>query len=54
MLEAELGPIRGRRAEYARHMDEVERIVKAGTAQGREMAARTMDAARRAMRLDYF
>ncbi|GHG03634.1 tryptophan--tRNA ligase 2 [Deinococcus piscis] len=54
VLEAELGPIRERRAEFARNMDEVERIVKAGTEKGREVAAQTMDAARRAMRLDYF
>lgn len=54
VLEAELGPIRERRAEWARHMDEVERVVRAGTEKGRETAAQTMDAARRAMRLDYF
>ncbi|MFC6592462.1 tryptophan--tRNA ligase [Deinococcus lacus] len=54
VLEAELGPIRERRLELAKDMDEVERIVKAGTAKGRDVAAQTMDAARKAMRLDYF
>lgn len=54
VLEATLAPIRERRAEFARDMGAVEEIVRQGTAQGREVAAATMDAARRAMRLDYF
>lgn len=54
VLDAELGPIRERRAEFAQNMDEVERIVKAGTEKGRAAAAQTMDAARKAMGLDYF
>lgn len=52
-LEQTLGPIRERRAEYAKDMRAVEHIVKEGTARGREVAAQTMSAARRAMRLDY-
>ncbi|MFC6617049.1 tryptophan--tRNA ligase [Deinococcus radiophilus] len=54
VLDAELSPIRERRAELSQNMDEVERIVQAGTEKGREAAAQTMDAARKAMRLDYF
>lgn len=53
VLEQTLGPIRERRAEYAKDMRAVEHIVKEGTARGHEVAAQTMSAARRAMRLDY-
>ncbi|MBB6097132.1 tryptophanyl-tRNA synthetase [Deinobacterium chartae] len=54
VLEATLGPIRERRAEFARNMDFVEHTVQQGTARGREVAAATMAAVRAAMRLDYF
>lgn len=54
VLEAELGPIRARREEYARNMDEVQRAVKEGTARGRALAVQTMDAVRRAMGIDYW
>lgn len=54
VLEATFAPIRERRLEYAADMASVEQIVKEGTARGREVAAQTMLAARKAMRLDYF
>ncbi|WP_027483318.1 tryptophan--tRNA ligase [Deinococcus pimensis] len=54
VLEATLGPIRERRAEFARHPDEVEAVVREGTRRGREVAAVTMRAVREAMSLDYF
>ncbi|WP_216329171.1 tryptophan--tRNA ligase [Deinococcus aestuarii] len=54
LLEATLAPIRARRAEFARHRGDVERVVREGTGRGREVAAETMRAVRQAMRLDYF
>lgn len=54
VLEATLAPIRERRLNFARDMGAVEETVRQGTARGHEIAATTMDAARRAMRLDYF
>lgn len=54
VLEATLAPIRKRRIEFARHMDEVERVVRQGTQRGRQLAVQTMTAARQAMGLDYF
>ena len=54
VLEGVLAPIRQRRAEYARDLGGVQRLLQAGTARGREEAARTMQAARKAMGLDYF
>lgn len=54
VLEETLAPIRTRRAEFAREPGEVEAVVRAGTERGREVAAQTLRAVRRAMRLDYF
>ncbi len=54
VLEATFAPIRERRLAYAKDMGAVEQMVKEGTARGREVAAQTMQAARKAMRLDYF
>ena len=54
VLEATLAPIRERRAGFARDRGSVETLLREGTARGREVAATTMGAVRRAMRLDYF
>jgi tryptophanyl-tRNA synthetase len=54
VLDATLGPIRARRVEFAQDLGEVEAVVRAGTERGREVAAGTMQAVRKAMRLDYF
>lgn len=54
VLEAELGPIRARRAEHASDPGEVLRMLADGTARGRAVVARTLADVRGAMRLDYF
>lgn len=51
VLEAFLTPIRRRRAEWARDLPAVERVLREGTARGREVAAATLGEVRRAMRL---
>jgi tryptophanyl-tRNA synthetase len=51
VLEAFLTPIRRRRAEWARDLSAVERVLREGTARGREVAAGTLTEVRRAMRL---
>lgn len=53
VLEAELGPVRARRLEFAQDMDAVRQIVREGTARGREVAAQTMKSVRDAMGLNY-
>lgn len=54
ILQEILEPIRQRRAEFADDPAEVMRLVREGTARGREVAAHTMQAVRIAMQLDYF
>lgn len=54
VLEGTLAPIRERRLDYAKNMDEVERVVREGTQKGREVAQQTMCEVRKAMKLDYF
>jgi tryptophanyl-tRNA synthetase len=51
VLEALLTPIRRRRAEWARDLGEVHRLLDEGTARGRAVAAATLAEVRRAMRL---
>ena len=51
VLDALLTPIRRRRAEWARDRGEVHRLLDAGTARGRAVAAATLSEMRRAMRL---
>ncbi len=46
-----LRPVRERRAMYANDVAQVERIVQDGTARAREIAVRTLDDVKRAMRL---
>ncbi|QQG49878.1 MAG: tryptophan--tRNA ligase [Candidatus Berkelbacteria bacterium] len=54
VLLAELDPIRARREEFAKDPDAVMRILQDGTAAAREIAAKTLEDVRRAMRIDYF
>lgn len=54
ILQAELEPIRQRRATYEQDIPGVYDMLRRGTEQAREVAARTMDEVRHAMRLDYF
>lgn len=53
VLEAFLAPIRARRAEFAGDRAEVQRILRVGTARGRERTAETLARVRQAMQLDY-
>lgn len=54
VLDATLAPIRARRAAFAQDLDLVQQLVREGTARGRDIAAQTASAVKRAMRLDYF
>lgn len=51
VLEALLAPIRQRRAEWARDLGHVHRLLDEGTARGRAVAAATLAEVRRAMQL---
>jgi tryptophanyl-tRNA synthetase len=53
-LEKFLTPIREKRAEYEKRMDDVDDILIAGTNAAREIAAQTMSKVREAMKIDYF
>ena len=52
-LEAFLGPIRARRAEFAAHPARVHEIIMEGTRQGRAVAQATMSEVRTAMKIAY-
>lgn len=54
VLQEELGPVRARRAQYEKDLPQVYRMLKAGSYHAREKAAQTMDAVRKAMKIDYF
>ena len=54
ILQEELEPIRQRRAEFEKDIPEIYNILRKGTEQARETAAKTMDEVRHAMRIDYF
>lgn len=54
VISAELCPIRARRQEFAKDPGAIMRILKEGTATAREVAARTLDEVRKAMRIRYF
>lgn len=54
VLESALAPIRERRAQFAADRGEVMKILRQGTDRARAEAASTLDAVRKAMRLDYF
>jgi len=52
-LEEELQPIRDRRIELARNMDDVRDIVKAGNEKARHAASRTMEKVRKTLKMGY-
>ena len=54
ILEELLTPIRARRKEFEQDIPEVYRILKEGSLRAREVAARTLDDVRKAMKIDYF
>ncbi len=54
VLDGFLGPIRERRAQYAKDPALVDEIVREGSARARDEARRTLHEVRTAMKLDYF
>ena len=54
VLQEELSPIRARRAEYEKNLDEVYDILKRGSETAREKAAKTLAKVKHSMRIDYF
>lgn len=54
ILDELLTPIRARRKEFEQDIPEVYRILKEGSLRAREVAARTLDDVRKAMKIDYF
>ncbi|QBQ53474.1 tryptophan--tRNA ligase [Nitrosococcus wardiae] len=52
-IQSELKPIRERAQEYARHPEEVQRIINEGNEVAREVARETMEEVRQAMGLSY-
>lgn len=54
IVNEELEPIRARRKEYEQDLDAVYEILKAGTANAKEVAAATLAEVKSAMKLNYF
>ncbi len=54
VLQEELSPIRTRRAEYEKNLDEVYDILKRGSETAREKAAKTLAKVKHSMKIDYF
>ena len=54
VLQEELSPIRARRAEYEKNLDEVYDILKRGSETAREKAAKTLAKVKHSMKIDYF
>ena len=54
ILEQELAPIRERRREFEKDIPEVYRMLQKGSQRAREVAAKTMDDVRKAMKINYF
>jgi len=54
VLQEELEPIRNRRKEFEKDLSYVFEILKEGTIQAREVAAKTLSEVKRAMRINYF
>ncbi len=54
VLNKMLDPIRTRRREYEQDIPEIYNILKKGSLEAREAAARTMDEVRAAMQINYF
>ena len=53
-LNTFLKPIRERRAEFAKNPEELDKILKEGTAKTKKVAEETMGQVRKAMKIDYF
>jgi len=54
VIQEELSPIRARRAEYEKNIEEVYEILKAGSQAAQEKAAQTLSEVKQAMKIDYF
>ena len=54
ILQEELNPIRARRKELEKDIEEIYRILKKGSDEARKPAARTLADVRRSMKIDYF
>ncbi len=54
ILQEELRPIRERREEYAKNLDEVYEILKKGTEEARKVVAETLYEVKKAMKINYF
>lgn len=54
VMQEELSPIRARRAEYEKHIDQVYEILRSGSETAKETAAKTLEKVKHAMRIDYF
>lgn len=54
VMQEELSPIRARRAEYEKHIDQVYEILRSGSEAAKETAAKTLEKVKHAMRIDYF
>ena len=54
VLNAELAPIRQRRAEFAKDLPAVMDMLKAGSDRANQVAAQTLDEVKDAMGLNYF
>ena len=54
VLDRELSPIRERRIEFAKNMDYVYDMLKAGSLKAESVAAQTLDEVKSAMGINYF
>ncbi len=54
VMQEELAPIRARRAEYEKKIDQVYEILKSGSETAKQTAAKTLAKVKHAMRIDYF
>lgn len=54
VMQEEFSPIRERRAQYEKDLDTVYEILREGSRKAKEKAAVTLNAVKRAMRIDYF
>ncbi len=54
VMQEEFSPVRERRAQYEKDLDTVYEILREGSRKAKEKAAVTLNAVKRAMRIDYF
>lgn len=54
VMQEELQPIRARRAEYEKNIEQVYEILRSGSEVAKETAANTLDEVKHAMKIDYF